>query len=80
VSRSTKRFLTNAPKRWAIILSIRVFHSNGVTARGFGEANAVASNDTALGRQLNRRVELVLSGEVIGAQVQGETPLARAEH
>jgi len=40
-----------------------------LTARGFGEANPVASNDTSIGRQLNRRVELVLSGEVIGAAV-----------
>jgi outer membrane protein OmpA-like peptidoglycan-associated protein len=40
-----------------------------LTARGFGEASPVASNDTSIGRQLNRRVELVLSGEVIGAAV-----------
>jgi outer membrane protein OmpA-like peptidoglycan-associated protein len=40
-----------------------------LTARGFGEESPVASNDTSIGRQLNRRVELVLSGEVIGAAV-----------
>jgi outer membrane protein OmpA-like peptidoglycan-associated protein len=42
---------------------------SSLTARGFGEGNPVASNDTPIGRQLNRRVELVLSGEVIGAAV-----------
>jgi flagellar motor protein MotB len=29
----------------------------------------VASNDTAAGRQQNRRVELIVSGEVIGTPV-----------
>ncbi len=33
-----------------------------VTAQGFGEANPVASNDTAKGRAQNRRVELTLVG------------------
>ena len=32
-----------------------------LSARGFGEANPVASNDTAAGRAQNRRVELTLS-------------------
>jgi len=41
--------------------------SNNLTARGFGETTPVASNDTAEGRQRNRRVELVVSGDVIGA-------------
>lgn len=34
-----------------------------VNTRGYGEAYAVASNDNAAGRQLNRRVEIVLSDE-----------------
>ena len=34
-----------------------------VAIQGYGEAYAVASNDTAGGRQLNRRVEIVLSDE-----------------
>lgn len=34
-----------------------------VTARGYGQANPVASNDNAQNRQLNRRVEIVLSDE-----------------
>jgi outer membrane protein OmpA-like peptidoglycan-associated protein len=40
-----------------------------VTMKGLGETQPVASNDTAKGRQENRRVELVISGEVIGTQI-----------
>ncbi|HEX8031592.1 MAG TPA: OmpA family protein, partial [Vicinamibacterales bacterium] len=36
-----------------------------ITAMGFGEAQPVVSNDTAAGRQQNRRVELVVSGDPI---------------
>lgn len=39
-----------------------------ITAKGFGEASPVASNDSPAGRQQNRRVELVVSGEIIGAE------------
>jgi outer membrane protein OmpA-like peptidoglycan-associated protein len=39
---------------------------SSVTAKGFGKTQPVASNETADGRQQNRRVELVISGEVIG--------------
>jgi outer membrane protein OmpA-like peptidoglycan-associated protein len=41
----------------------------GVSAVGLGKADPVASNDTAAGRQQNRRVELVVSGEPIGVDV-----------
>jgi outer membrane protein OmpA-like peptidoglycan-associated protein len=37
-----------------------------VSAIGMGKANPVASNDTATGRQRNRRVDMVVSGEPIG--------------
>jgi len=37
-----------------------------IVSRGFGKTKPVASNDTAEGRQQNRRVELVISGDAIG--------------
>jgi outer membrane protein OmpA-like peptidoglycan-associated protein len=37
-----------------------------VTATGLGKADPVASNETAAGRQRNRRVEMVVSGGPIG--------------
>jgi outer membrane protein OmpA-like peptidoglycan-associated protein len=46
---------------------------NSVTAKGFGKTQPVASNETAAGRQQNRRVELVVSGEVIGVQIGSPT-------
>jgi hypothetical protein len=41
---------------------------NNVVARGMGKADPVADNTTAQGRQLNRRVEMIVSGDVIGNQ------------
>jgi outer membrane protein OmpA-like peptidoglycan-associated protein len=48
--------------------------SNGINvanveARGFGKDNPVATNDTAGGRQQNRRVEMVVSGDIIGQPI-----------
>lgn len=40
--------------------------ADAIVASGFGKSEPVASNDTAEGRQQNRRVELVLSGDAIG--------------
>jgi outer membrane protein OmpA-like peptidoglycan-associated protein len=37
-----------------------------ITAQGFGKADPVATNDTNEGRALNRRVQLVVSGDIIG--------------
>jgi outer membrane protein OmpA-like peptidoglycan-associated protein len=43
--------------------------TNSVSARGFGNTLPVASNDNSSGRQQNRRVELLVSGEAIGTVV-----------
>jgi len=51
--------------------------AGAVTTRGMGESNPVASNANAAGRQMNRRVELVVSGTAIGTNVgpgQSGTP------
>jgi outer membrane protein OmpA-like peptidoglycan-associated protein len=48
--------------------------ASSVSAKGFGKTQPVASNDTPKGRQQNRRVELVISGEVIGTAIG--TPVA----
>lgn len=43
---------------------------NNVSARGFGKEDPIATNSTAAGRQLNRRVELVVNGSAIGQNGQ----------
>ena len=40
--------------------------ADSIEARGFGKTQPIATNDTPEGRQQNRRVELVLSGDAIG--------------
>ena len=40
--------------------------TNSVSSRGFGNTLPVASNDNSAGRQQNRRVELLVSGDAIG--------------
>ncbi len=52
--------------------------SNGINpanvdSAGMGKADPVASNDTAAGRQQNRRVEMIVSGDVIGQPIQPTT-------
>lgn len=42
---------------------------DSVTAQGFGATMPVADNSTAEGRQKNRRVEIIVSGEVIGKKI-----------
>ena len=43
--------------------------ASSMTTRGFGPSEPIASNDTPAGRQQNRRVELVVSGNAIGASM-----------
>jgi outer membrane protein OmpA-like peptidoglycan-associated protein len=47
--------------------------TNSVSAEGFGNSSPVASNDSSAGRQQNRRVELLVSGEAIGHPVNATT-------
>jgi outer membrane protein OmpA-like peptidoglycan-associated protein len=47
--------------------------TNSVSARGFGSALPVSSNGNSAGRQQNRRVELLVSGEAIGSPVNATT-------
>ena len=47
--------------------------TDSVSARGFGNSLPVASNDNSSGRQQNRRVELLVSGEAIGQPVNATT-------
>lgn len=59
-------------KRAASVRDYLVQHGipiSSVAVMGFGKTAAVASNSTASGRQQNRRVELVVSGEVIGTPI-----------
>jgi outer membrane protein OmpA-like peptidoglycan-associated protein len=42
--------------------------ANSISFKGFGETKPIASNETTAGRQENRRVELVVSGEGITIQ------------
>jgi len=47
---------------------------DAISARGFGETTPVASNDNAAGRQQNRRVELVVTGESIKGSASASVP------
>jgi outer membrane protein OmpA-like peptidoglycan-associated protein len=47
--------------------------SNSVSVRGFGNSLPVASNNNSAGRQQNRRVELIVSGEAIGGPANATT-------
>jgi outer membrane protein OmpA-like peptidoglycan-associated protein len=44
--------------------------SSSIVSVGFGKTRPVATNDTAEGRQMNRRVELIVSGEEIGTHTR----------
>lgn len=47
--------------------------ASAISSKGFGKTQPVATNDSAAGRQLNRRVELVISGELIGKPIASPT-------
>ena len=44
---------------------------DSMTSQGFSSANPIASNDSAQDRKMNRRVNMLVSGSVIGAQMSG---------
>jgi outer membrane protein OmpA-like peptidoglycan-associated protein len=50
-------------------LAMQKIPSASMTSQGFGKMRPVASNDTAAGRQQNRRVEMIVSGDVIGTTI-----------
>ncbi|OGS23616.1 MAG: hypothetical protein A2297_08275 [Elusimicrobia bacterium RIFOXYB2_FULL_48_7] len=41
-------------------------NSSSISSQGFGKNSPLESNDTAQGRQKNRRVEIIVSGDAIG--------------
>ncbi len=47
--------------------------ADSIAAKGLGKSTPVATNDTAEGRQQNRRVELILSGDAIGVNTANST-------
>jgi outer membrane protein OmpA-like peptidoglycan-associated protein len=54
-------------------------NSAAVEAHGYGKTSPIASNDGPEGRQQNRRVELVLSGDAIGADSSQTPPQTAAQ-
>jgi len=52
---------------------------SSIVVMGFGKTQPIASNATAAGRQQNRRVELVVSGEVIGTKIGGDSGAAQPQ-
>jgi len=63
-------------RAWAVrdYLAQQGVNPASISARGFGKTQPVASNDTATGRQQNRRVEMIVSGDVIGTPINSAKP------
>jgi outer membrane protein OmpA-like peptidoglycan-associated protein len=56
-------------KRAEAVRSVLLQHglsAFSVTSRGLGNSRPIASNATALGREQNQRVEIIISGDAIG--------------
>ncbi len=58
----------------AYLISSAVSMDN-VSALGKGKADPIGDNSTAAGRKLNRRVEMIVSGDVIGSELAPGTPV-----
>ncbi len=54
--------------------------ANNAMAEGFGPQNPIASNSTPEGRQMNRRVDLVVSGPEISQNINGAPSGGAAEN
>lgn len=64
------RKLSQARADWVLdYLTSQGLDASVLSAQGYGMDDPVADNSTAQGRQKNRRVEIVVSGEVIGTQI-----------
>ena len=50
-----------------------------LSAIGYGKSDPVASNDTTAGRQQNRRVEIIISGDIIGTPIGSSTSHGHAD-
>lgn len=62
----------------AALLSRRVLTGN-ITSKGYGEADPIADNDTAEGREANRRIEFKLLTDARAASTDETAPQAETE-